>query len=108
MQCAGSSTDSICGRCISNSSNEDPVKKRLELEAKSAPEVSVGGNKQNGVVTCADRHVPLREQVAYIRLNFHMSREDARQGLAYLHAQIWLQVIERLAVRILARNGRTA
>src|SRR5579864_4321017 len=80
----------------------------LKLKAQATAEIAIGGNKDHRTVPRRDWDVSLSQQVAHIRLNRQMTRENVRERLADLHTQVGVDVVERLAVGILMRHGWSA
>jgi len=77
------------------------AKKSLELEAQAASEEAVRRDQDDGPVTGRNWDVALCEQVPHVGLNLDAAQENIRERLPDLHAQIGIEVVQGLAVRIL-------
>src|ERR1700722_19273090 len=83
------------------------VRTSLELEAHPTPEEPVRWDEDKLTIVRRESDVALGENVTAIRKNFGMARYEFGQTLAQLNAEIGIQVIRGLAIRVLLRDDRT-
>src|SRR6202044_1430088 len=79
-----------------------------ELKAQSALDEAVRRDQHYRSVARRHWDVALGQEVADIRLDFHVAGEHIRKRLPDLHAEVGVDLIDGLAVGVEVRDGRAA